>query len=86
MSLAALWARYADAFEVRYTDGQKTKTILLSLAAESLPHELYIRTYILLVSTTGKSDKMEEYLNLAERMWEASVSYTHLTLPTKRIV
>jgi len=71
MSLAALWARYNDAFEIRYTDSQKAKTILLSLAEESLPHELYIRTYILLVSKTVKSDKMEEYLNFAERMWGA---------------
>jgi len=68
MSVASFWARYNEARGLFDTERQQATTILLSLADESLPHELHIRTRILLASATSDLDTRGEYLNYAERM------------------
>jgi len=71
MSTEPLWARFNEAHDVFDEDKEKATTILLSLADEDLPNELFIRTYLLLASATPDWFKAEEYLKKAEEVWGA---------------
>jgi len=71
MATEALWARFKEARDVFDEDKDKASTILLSLAAEDLPNELFVRTHLLLASATPDWFEAEEYLKAAEEVWGA---------------